>query len=182
MRSVRLKSQELTQLFTRIYKQELSYVYASVGRLGVPVAQREDVTHDVFVIVHRKLADYDPLRPLRPWLFGIAYRVVLDHKRKASNAREIPSLKAHEERAGEADTPGEREEARAARDLIMEALEAVPIERRVVFILHKLDRCDVADIAREFALPIHTVYARLRRANEEFAHAVRALQNSKEEG
>ena len=26
---------------------------------------------DVFVVVHRHLGDYDPARPLRPWLFGI---------------------------------------------------------------------------------------------------------------
>lgn len=175
-----MQQQRLTQLFTRIYKQELSYVYASVGRLGVPLSQREDVTHDVFVVVHRKLEDYDTARPLRPWLFGIAYRVVLDHKRKASNAREIPSMKAHEDRASEVSTRPP-EDVREAKELVMQALEEVPLERRIVFILHKLDRCDVADIAREFALPIHTVYARLRRANEEFTQAVRVLQSSKEE-
>jgi RNA polymerase sigma-70 factor (ECF subfamily) len=153
-------------------------VYASVRRLGVPASRQEDVTHDVFIIVHRKLQDYDPTRPIRPWLLGITYRVVLDHKRKASTTREIPT-----EGAGElAEVPAPTHHSpHEARDLVMRALDQVPLERRVVFILHKLDGCTVADIAREFALPLHTVYARLRKAGEEFTQAIREVKRGEEE-
>ena len=73
---------EKPKTFRQIYEAELGYVYTSLRRLGVKVRHLEDLTHDVFLVVHRKLDDYDSSRPLRPWLFGIAYRVALDHKRK----------------------------------------------------------------------------------------------------
>ncbi len=153
-------------------------MYGSVRRLGVPMSRQEDVTHDVFMVVHRKLSDYNEDRPLRPWLFGIAYRVVLDHKRKASTTREVPSEHVPEQATSR--LASSRDERDAARDLVMQALECVPLERRFVFILHQLDGCAVADIAQEFNLPLHTVYARLRKANEEFTQAVRELRSVEE--
>ena len=74
--------------FTDIYAAEVRWVWRALWRLGVPDRDLEDVAHDVFVVVHRKLADYDPARPLRPWLFGICFRVALDRRRKASTNRE----------------------------------------------------------------------------------------------
>ena len=59
-------------------------------RLGVHPNDVEDVGHDVFIVVHRHLASYDPSRPLRPWLFGICVRTVADHRRLARHRREVP--------------------------------------------------------------------------------------------
>ena len=60
---------------TDIYAAEVRWLWRVLWRLGVPERDLEDVAHDVFVVVHRKLPDYDPTRPLRPWLFGICFRV-----------------------------------------------------------------------------------------------------------
>ncbi len=42
----------------------------------------EDVCQDVFLQVHRKLADYDPARSLSTWVLTIAYRRCLDAAKK----------------------------------------------------------------------------------------------------
>ena len=69
--------------FEDIYAEQLDYVWHSLRRLGVDDRDREDVAHDVFVVVHRRLSSYDPACSLRAWLFGIAYRVVADHRRRS---------------------------------------------------------------------------------------------------
>jgi RNA polymerase sigma-70 factor (ECF subfamily) len=48
----------------------------------------EDLTHDVFIQVNRHLAAYDGTRPARPWLFGFAYRVASQHRRRAHRRRD----------------------------------------------------------------------------------------------
>ena len=146
--------------------------------MGVASRHLEDLTHDVFVVVYRKLDDYDPSRPLRPWLFGIAYRVALDHKRKFSTHREIPDDEAGVGLAE--DSGGATARRRSAKEAVRVALEALPLERRVVFILHELDGHPVADIAREFDLPLHTVYSRLKKAHKEFTEAIRSLRQPEE--
>ena len=74
--------------FYAVYERELSYVWKTLGRLGVEAVELADAVHDVFVIVHRRWADIDFARPIRPWLFGIARRVAAGHRRKR---RELPS-------------------------------------------------------------------------------------------
>ena len=51
----------------------------------------QDLYQDVFVAMHRARHTYDPARPLEPWLFAIARRVVNDHERRrvARQAREV---------------------------------------------------------------------------------------------
>ncbi|HEY5949271.1 MAG TPA: sigma-70 family RNA polymerase sigma factor, partial [Kofleriaceae bacterium] len=71
-----------TDSFYAIYERELSYVWKTLGRLGVDPSDLADAVHDVFVIVHRRWADIDFERPIRPWLFGIARRVAAGLRRK----------------------------------------------------------------------------------------------------
>ena len=166
--------QPATPSFRSLYEAEFAYVYTSLRRMGVKSRHIEDLTHDVFMIVHRKLDDYDPSRPLRPWLFGIAYRVALDHRRRASTTREIPDEHIEGGLAEESD--GRTARRAQAREIVMEALEHVALERRSVFILYEIDGHPMPAIAEALDLPVHTAYARLRKAREEFTEAARALR------
>ena len=42
--------------------------FPTLKRLGVQDRDLEDVVHEVFITVHRRLCDYDPTRPLRAWV------------------------------------------------------------------------------------------------------------------
>ena len=66
-----------------VFHAECDYVARTLRRLGIREADLEDLTHDVFVTFHRKLHQYDPSRPVRPWLFGIAFRLASEHRRRA---------------------------------------------------------------------------------------------------
>jgi RNA polymerase sigma-70 factor (ECF subfamily) len=161
--------------FTAVFEAEFDYVWNSLRRLGVRDGDLEDVTHDVFLAVSGKLRDFDARRPLRPWLFGFAYRRASDYRRLARNRFEVF------ESAGEASDPSPDPLARAiAREGLgtaQAALEALELGRRAVFILHDLDGVPMPDIALELGIPVNTAYSRLRLARAELAAAVRRLRS-----
>ncbi len=168
--------------FVDVYAGELSFVWKTLWRLGVPERDLEDVAHDVFVVVHRKLGDYDPTRPLKPWLFGICFRVALDRRRKLSIAREQLSSRHDDGADGTADGDGalqadvvdapaivERNEKKA---LVQKALATLPLEQRAVFVLHELDGLPIPACAEVLQAPLNTLYSRLRLARAAFTRFV----------
>jgi hypothetical protein len=57
------------------YQRELDYLMRTLRRLGVASGEVEDLAHEVFLILRRAWHEYDPARPLKPYIFGIAFRV-----------------------------------------------------------------------------------------------------------
>jgi RNA polymerase sigma-70 factor (ECF subfamily) len=164
--------------FRATYEAELDYVWRSLRRLGARERDLEDLTHDVFVAMWRALDRYDRARPIRPWLFGIAFRVVSDYRRRAAFRRETPSDRDDMPATG----PDALARAQAAQDraLVIEALGALPIEQRAVFVLSAIDGQAMPEIAAALGLSENTCYSRLRLGKKRFADAVRRLRPSPE--
>ena len=165
----------LSPVFRRIYDAEFDWLYRTVRRLGARDRDLEDLTHDVLVVAYRRLGDYDPARPLRPWLFGIAFRVVSDYKRRAAFYREsVTDPHAPVEPARPA-----RQEAYVAeqqrRELILQALDALSDDQRAVFVSHELDELPIPEIALAMDISENTLYSRLRLARKKFSAAVMRL-------
>lgn len=157
--------------FAGVYRAHLDYVWASLRRLGVAARDLEDIAHEVFLVVHRKLGEYDRGRPIRPWLFGIAYRVASEHRKK--DARRPQQELEDELAASESSTSPERLTVkRQAIELARKALDAVDEEARAVFVLAELDGVAVTDVAESLAIPVNTAYTRLRRARLAIANAI----------
>lgn len=150
-----------------LYRAEFSYVWKTLQRLGAPTSDLEDIAHDVFVVVHRHLGDYDPGRPLRPWLFGIAVRVLADFRRVGRNARE--TVIETPERVDTAPSPHEVLELAEARAMLMNALDRLDLDRRAVFVMHEIDEVGVPEIAQALGIPLNTAYSRLRLARADIA-------------
>jgi RNA polymerase sigma-70 factor (ECF subfamily) len=163
-----------SEILHALFDTHATYVWNTLRRLGIPPSDLEDVTHDVFVQVHRHIREYDPNRPARPWLFAFAFRVAAQTRRQAHRRRETP---------GDPDTvphPGASPDddlvAAERRRLFIAALQSVDLPRRAVFVLHDVDETPVAEIALALGIPVNTVYSRLRVARSEFAEAVKRLQ------
>jgi len=165
-------------LFEDVYRAHLGYVWHTVRRLGIPARHLEDVAHDVFVVVHRQLDAYDPTRPMRPWLFGIAFRVTSDHLRRASNRRELLEGK---EGTPDVEDPSPRADARLEahdREALFErALLHLDLKLRATFVMHAVDGHTAPEIASTLDIPVNTVYSRIRIARERFEAAVRREQS-----
>lgn len=158
--------------FTALYEREFAYVWHSLRRLGVAARDLPDVTHDVFVTVYRRMHTYDPARPVRPWLFGVAFRVASDHRGLARNAREQVTERVAE-RPDDARSAEDQLSDAEERALVREALDDLDLDRRAVLVAHDIDEQPVAEMARALDLPHPTLYSRLRSARELFVAALR---------
>ena len=58
------------------FDRELDYLFGTLRRLGAAPREVEDLAQEVFVVLHRNWPTVDTTRPLRPYLFGVAFRVV----------------------------------------------------------------------------------------------------------
>lgn len=170
-------SAEAAALFGELFAVHHAYVHRSVMRLGVPARDAEDVTHDVFVVVHRKLAGFDRARPAKPWLFAIAARVTADFRRLARHRHEWVDATLEQSRpAPEGERADAQLEARDARAFLIAALQAVAEERRPVLVMVDLDEMSVPEVADALEIPLNTAYSRLRLAREELAAAVHRMR------
>jgi RNA polymerase sigma-70 factor, ECF subfamily len=164
-----------------LYRSEFSYVWKALRRLGAPPNDIEDLVHDVFVVVHRHLGDYDPTRPLRPWLFGISVRVLADFRRTARNRHEVVGDAG--EPVDAAATPHERMERVEARTLLLKALDRLDLDQRAVFVMHEIDEVPVPEIAAALSVPVNTAYSRLRLARAgvaDFVEKMRTKERSRD--
>ena len=123
----------------------------------------EDVAQEVFLRAFRNLAQWDPARPLKPWLLTIAVNRcrtwLLSRKR-----RTLP--------AEYAENVADPAAAPARLDLAEElqvALEGLREEYRLCFVLYHLNELSLAEIASIVGSPEGTVKTWLRRARQELA-------------
>jgi RNA polymerase sigma-70 factor, ECF subfamily len=156
------------------YQRELDYLIGTLRRLGVPSRDVEDVLHEVFLVMLRRWDDYDRERPLRPWLFGIAFRVAASQRRRGS--RELFTDVVEGVYGGPA--PDEALARNEARDLLLTALTSVPMERRAVLVMHEVDEVPIRDVAEQLEIPLFTAYSRLRKARKELDAALARLRKA----
>ncbi len=159
--------------FREVFDAHVSYVAATLARLGVEQRDRDDLVSEVFVRVHRSLASYDTQRPLKPWLFAFAARVASEHRRLARHRREVFT---EVDVASTALSPDQELERSRSRRLLDRALAELDEEKREVFVLHDLDDTPVPEVARALGIPEGTAYSRLRAARTELTATVRRLQ------
>ena len=156
--------------FRQVYDAHFEHVWLSLKRLGVPPADLDDATQEVFITLHRRLADYDPSRPIRAWLTGIAYRAASHARRRMRTRREsaveVPDV------VDRAPGPERSLASKQALALVYEALQSLDLDKRVVFIMHDIDGVPMPEIAQALEAPLNTCYSRLRLGRRRFEDAV----------
>jgi RNA polymerase sigma-70 factor (ECF subfamily) len=157
-----------------IWRAHGGFVWRVLHHLGLKPADIEDATQEVFVVVHRRIGDYQEQDKLRAWLYAICVRVARDHRRKLFRRRERVT-----------DTPPERVfdatqvhsvENQQALQLAEKLLAALPEKQRVVFLLYEVEQMSMPEVALAIDCPVPTAYARLRKARERVLELVARAQ------
>jgi RNA polymerase sigma-70 factor (ECF subfamily) len=146
--------------FPRIYRRFYGYVWRELARRGVPLSLVDDALQDVFVVVHRRLPQFEGRAKVQTWIYEITRRVSLDyHKRNRPLASEsVTGI------AIEGDTPAEVVERKQALALLQGWLDELDPDKRRAFILCELEQRSAPEIAQLLDVNINTVYARIRAA------------------
>ena len=160
--------------FVALYDLHFDFVWRSLRRLGVRQASLDDAAQDVFVVVHRRLGDFEGRSSVKTWLFGIAIRVARDHRRtelrKGGHDPLRPGL------ADRSPGPAEQAEANEARRTLDALLGQLDDDKRAVFILAELEQMTAVEVAEAVSANLNTVYSRLRAARREFELLLRRHQ------
>lgn len=147
-----------------------AFLWATLQRLGARSADLDDVYQEVFVVLHRRLADYDPALPIRPWLYGICVRVVAASRRRAHVRRER-LVDAVPEPDATAPSPEEGADRARRQRVLHEILDELDLERRAVFVMYEIDELPCDQIAEMTGVPVGTVHSRLHAARKDFQRA-----------
>lgn len=149
--------------FVATFRVHGPYVWRLLRRLGVSPDDADDLCQEVFVVVHRRWADIDKTRPIRPWIYGVAVRLASQHKR---GRRRHDSTNLPHDLASPA-AQHDAIEQRQARDLLQEAIAGLDEPKRAVFVLYELEELTMPEIAEAVGCPLQTAYSRLRAARQE---------------
>lgn len=144
-----------------IFDAHARYLWRALIGLGVPKSDADDACQEVFLVVHRRLADIDPTT-LRSWLYGVCLRVASTHRRKLRTQREVPVEQLPELPVTE--TPFERTAAVQLQEELLRALEGLDENRRAAFVLYEIEELTLREVALALECPLQTAYSRLEAA------------------
>lgn len=158
--------------FDEVYEAHFAFVWRVLRTFGVPEAGLEDAAQDVFVVVHRRLAEFEGRAAITTWLFAIARRVAGTHRRRAGRDTRTEPI-ADDDFAATTDTFAALSRAQAVAT-VLAILDTMDEDKRMVFALVELEQLSVPEVAKLLDLNLNTTYSRLRIARQHFETRVRA--------
>jgi RNA polymerase sigma-70 factor (ECF subfamily) len=145
--------------FARLFSAEAPRVWHALRRMGVREADLEDLVQEVFLVVHRRHAEFRGESSVRTWIYGIALRKALAYRR-AARVRLLQELQPHDEPSVAPDQQRGLERAQAHRTL-QAALDKLEEGPRDVFVLFELEQLPMREVAELLGVPLQTAYSRL---------------------
>ena len=137
--------------------------------MGGRAADRDDLVQDVFLVVFRRLADFDG-QNVGGWLYQITRRRVRDFRRSAWLRRLLfGSTALLDARAGRGSDPGETCETAEKREHLERLLATLNEPERVALVLFEIEDYSGDQIAELQGVPTNTVWARIHKARKKLA-------------
>lgn len=168
--------------FDVLYDENVDFVWRSARRLGVAEPFADDVVQQTFLVVYRRLAEFEHRSSLKTWLFSILLHVIRDHRR--TMRRKSPHWSKAAERVdpetlvATADDPAQALEHREAMRLVEALLDTLSDDKRTVFVLAELEQMTANEICEATGMTQAAVYSRLRAARIDFERAAASLRRS----
>jgi RNA polymerase sigma-70 factor (ECF subfamily) len=161
----------LVGTLAEIYHAHFYFVWRNARRLGVPEANVDDVVQDVFIVVHRRLGDFDGRVQLRAWIFGILVRVVRGHRRtfQRKAARCVPL--SDDGVVATDPTPSELAERSERIELLEMLLSQLDENKAMLIVLSEIEQWTLREIAEFMGSNTNTIYSRVCAAKRDFDKA-----------
>ena len=149
------------EAFRLLYERHAPELRRFLRRMVGEPAAADDALQETFVRAYRALDAFDALRPLRPWLFGIARRSAIEALRRRQSAAKLGALVDEPPVEARAD---ERLLGDEARELVQAAVGALSPEHREVVLLRLAHGLRLEEVATALEVTERTVRNRLRAA------------------
>lgn len=149
--------------FEAVFAEQSRFVWRLLIRLGVQARDAADVCQEVFLVVHRRLPDFDPSQSaIRTWISGICLRAASEYRRRDPGRREV--LGEQPEPAASTAGPDANLEAQRAWEKLARVLDSMDVAKRQVFVLYELEAMLMPEIIVILDCPAQTAYSRLHAA------------------
>lgn len=168
-------SEEHKRRLESVFTSQLDFVVSILRRYGVPPADIDDATQQVFLVLGRRLPVVRPGAE-RGFLFRTAVHVAAHARRALARKREHPG--EFPEIAIEQADAEELLHTRRTRERIAHVLANMNSGLRAVIVLHELEQRTMLEISTALGLPSGTVASRLRRGRALLHREIRRLERS----
>jgi RNA polymerase sigma-70 factor (ECF subfamily) len=137
------------EAFAEIYREHVDAVYRRLSRILGPVPEREDLTQDVFVALHRALPKFRGEAALGTWIHRIAVNVALDHLRaRGRRGATAVDTAFFDQLTSPQASPELRAEHRERLAHVMACLARIKPKKRIALLLRVVDGLSFEDIGR----------------------------------
>lgn len=160
--------------FTQLYERHLRGLLNFFFRLCWDASLSEDFAQEVLLRVYKSAKQWEPNAKFTTFLYRIARNFWIDHCRLLSTQKEKVSLNAQASPDGDVSLidrlpddirpPEDDLDRRELYNAIMKALEQLPEEQRMVFVLSEIEEMKYQEIAEVMEIPVGTVKSRMHTA------------------
>jgi len=160
---------EAPETFRHLYNEHFAFVWRFAAHRGVPAVRLEEAVREVFVVVHRRLADLDNRSALRTWLAGLTRNVIVNHLRRYGDEALRGPLDGHEPaQVSPFDDLGPLEELgkMSPGQLVDVILRKMTGRQREAFILTEMEGFAAPDASEALGVNETTLGARLSDARQ----------------
>ncbi|MBO2465800.1 RNA polymerase sigma factor [Actinomadura violacea] len=167
------RSRREPDAFAEIFHRHFAEIHRyAARRLGADAA--DDIAAETFLVAFRKRGRFDPgHRSARPWLYGIATRLIGLHRRgEGRRYRALARTPAEHVQDGHEDRVAARVTAGDAGADLADALARLPRGERDVLLLVALADLSYEEVGRALGLKTGTVASRLHRARRRLRDAL----------
>lgn len=140
-------------------------IRAFARRLVGDPAAAEDIVHDTFLALPRAMRGYRGESPLRAFLIGVAVNHSRRHVRASARRRRAHERMAASPAPTAVDGAAEVERRRLAQRL-WTALDALPIDLRIAFVLCEVEQRTSGEVATILGAPEGTIRSRVFHAKK----------------
>lgn len=177
-RKATLSAESDAEALARIAQGDLSALgvlydrhYVSVLRFAQRVlrgsVEAEDVAQETFLTASRVASAFDGRSTSRPWLLGIASRIVLQRGRGAQRLARFMARFQEQPAEHAASSPHDLASRSELQSNLSRALASLAAEKRVVLVLAEVEGLTCPEIALALGIPLGTVWTRLHHARRE---------------
>lgn len=171
---LRVKTAADPQAFRLLFERLTPRIHSFLRRDGVAHPEAENALQDVWLVVWRKAALFDPaLASARTWIFTLVRNRLIDLDRAARRERRLTGAFADEFRDAEGDAPDLLAQALGGR--LARVLAQLPPEQRDVVLQCYVEGRSQREIAQAQGVPLGTIKSRARLAFDRLKQLTGAL-------
>jgi len=154
-----------------LYRAHAPTVARWSAHLGGPSADLDDLVHEIFLVVGRRMGEFRGQAKVTTWLYRITERVVAARRRSDRVRRWLRRTRRADLESALCSAPPSPVEdlhRRQSREMVYQLLDRLPEKYRSVLILFELEGLSGEEIATLTGRKLATVWVHLHRARNLF--------------